>query len=321
MPSAAGGFRVLYAPGGEDRAEHVAAAVDAVSAEVGRQLGNPAPLRLDVELLGAPANHLGVFTGGKIRLATSADDATLAHELAHAHAFALSGPGAGVHADATHFFDEGLADWVQARWSGEPAVPRVAGLIDETGQARFEDLVDHARHTARHDIRQSYVLGQVFVEALVQQAGEAALPCVLRALGDSGDTPMAGLATWYSVAARCSVDLDAVQDRWRALLAEARAQFDGPTPRLRAAVVGDGGPRWVNVRDERELGWTLLCGFRSAPEEPVHRWVFFPAQDGRCEVPTTALAGPTAQVQVGFRVPGSVDGLEDVYLEWTDLQR
>jgi hypothetical protein len=331
LRSDGGDFRILYAPGSSSVAREVAARIDPLAREVGALMGNPSPLRLDVELLGAPANHLGVFTGGKIRLTTSPDEPTLAHELAHAHAFALTGPGGAPHQHATHFFDEGLADWVQARVSGEDPVPRIAGLIYETGQARFEDLVDHPRHLARHDIRQSYVLGQVFVEALVQVGGPEAPACVLRELGRLGSRPMAGLAVWYGLAERCDLDLDAVQDRWRAELEAARARFDGPVPRLRVAVVAahdspDGRAR-LEVRDERDLGWELLCGFRSGPDDAVHRWVYIPAWQGACRVPTESLSGHTVQYQVGYRMPGSGDGppsevgLEDVYLEWTDLRR
>ncbi|MEZ4240140.1 MAG: hypothetical protein R3F59_29110 [Myxococcota bacterium] len=322
LASEGGAFRVLYQAGDEPRAREVAARVDGLSQRAGELVGDRVALHLDVELLGAPANHLGVFTGGKIRLATSADDATLAHELAHAHAWQLTGPHGAAHADATHFFDEGLADWVQARISGDEAVPLVAGAIAATGQARFEDLVDHARHLSRHDIRQSYVLGQVFVEALVREAGPEAPACALTELGRLGTDPMAGLAVWYAVAARCAFDLDAVQDRWLAALDDAQSRLPGPLPRLRIAVRDDGAGPYLALRDERALGWRLRCGFRSDPDDPPNRWLFSDARGGVCPVPMGQLVGQTVQYQVGFRLPGGRDdGLQDVFLEWTDLER
>jgi hypothetical protein len=325
MPSDQGGFRVLYAPGDEVAAHLVASQVDSLSGQVGSLLGQRAPLGspsrgLDIEVLGAPQNHLGVFTGGKIRLARRADTATLAHELAHAHAYALSGPMAW-HQE-THFFDEGLADWVQSRLSGQDPVPVVAGAILATGQVRFEELVERERHQARHDIRQSYVLGRAFVAALVDVAGEQAPACVLAQLGQAGPHKIAGLALWYGLAARCGFDLDAVQDRWMQSLEEARARLSGPLPRLRASVVTvDGWPR-IELRDELELGWTLLCGFRDGPDTPVDRWLYQKARQDVCEIPTAGLSGHTVQYQVGFRLPESGDdGLGDVYLEWTDAPR
>lgn len=312
-------FRVLYAPGDAEHALALAAEVDEVSRRVGVLVGNPAPLRLDVEVLGAPRNHLGVFTGGKIRLATSADAGVLAHELAHAHAWALSGPAGWDLHDHTHFFEEGLADWVGATLAGGPPVPLVAGAIRTTGQGRFEDLVDHDRYVARHDVRQSYVLGQVFVAALVEVAGAEAPGCVLGGLSRIPRGPVTGLALWYGLAARCGFDLDRVRDRWEELLDEA-ADALPPLPRLRATVVTEPALAVV-VRDEIGRGFPLHCGFRDRPEaEPAH-WVYLPADDdGQCEVPTGHLAGATFQYQVGYELP--VDegerGLTDVYLEWTD---
>jgi hypothetical protein len=331
LPSDGGGFRILHAPGDEVAAHVVASQVDALSAQVGELLGQRAPLGsqgsleaggrgLDIEVLGAPQNHLGVFTGGKIRLARGTDTDTLAHELAHAHAYALSGPMAW-HQE-THFFDEGLADWVQSKITGRDPVPVVVGAIHATGQARFEDLVERERHQARHDIRQSYALGQAFVAALVDVGGPAAPSCVLTELGKAGPRKVAGLALWYGLASRCGFDLDAVQDRWLQSLEEARARLAGPLPRLRASVVTvDGWPR-IEVRDELELGWRLLCGFRDGPDAPVNRWLYQQAREGICEVPTAGLSGHTVQYQVGFRLPeGGEDGLGDVYLEWTDAPR
>lgn len=312
-------FRVLYAPPDFERARVLADEVDALSAEVGALVGHPEPLHLDIELLGAPQNHLGVFTGGKIRLANSAELDTLAHELTHAHAFALAGRAGWDQQDHTHFFEEGLADWVQARIAGEPEVPDVAGAVWSTGQGRFEDLVDHDRFVARHDIRQSYVLGQAFVSALVEVAGPGSPGCLLSHLRDVGPRPVAGLALWYGLAVRCDLDLDQVRDRWEAML-EERERTLPALPRLRAGVVADPPSIWV--RDERDLGWDLLCGFRDGPEVPPNRWVYGPAVDGTCRLPAGELAGLEFQYQVGYRLPTSeMDGLSDVYLEWTDARR
>ena len=230
-------FRILYAPDERAGAETVAAEIDDLSARVADLVGVPEgspPLRLDVELLGAPHNHLGVFTGGKIRLAYTVDLETLAHELAHAHAFSLAGSAAWVHQEHTHFFEEGLADWVQARISGEDEIPAVAAAVSATGQGRFEDLVDEPRYVARHDIRQSYALGQAFVAALVEVEGNGAPGCLLGHLSDAGTRPVAGLALWYGLAARCDLDLDAVRDRWEARLRE-RAEELPTMPVLRAS--------------------------------------------------------------------------------------
>lgn len=311
-------FRILYAPGEEAAARDVADGLDALSEQVGALVGDPAPLELDVELLGAPTHHLGVFTGGKIRLARSADRGVLAHELTHAHAFQLAGRATWDHRDHVHFFEEGVADWVRATVLGSAPVPPAAGALYATHQARFDELVDSSRHLARHDITQSYLLGQVFTVALVDVAGPDAPGCVLRALGRvpaGRDAP--GLALWYGLAATCSVDLDAVQDRWNVLLADA-AQALGPIPHLSARWIPASGV--LEVRDERGLSWPLHCGFRDDGDRSPEHWRYVRADAaGRCVVPTEVQVGHTFQYQVGFELPDGGDrGI--VFDVWTDAR-
>lgn len=324
IASAEGGFRILYAPGHEERAREVAERVDGISRAIARIVGDdvqhPSPW-LDVELLGAPENHLGVFTGGKIRLATDASDAVLAHELAHAHAYSVSGPSAWYQSGSIHFFEEGLADYAEATFTGRDPVTEIAGAVADSGQARFEDLVDRQRHLERHDIRQSYELGAAFAAALAEVGGPGALPCVLDALGEVGTEPVAGLALWYGLAARCEIHLDRVLDEWSEDLRRARQRIDGPLPRLRASVVREGGVR-VEVRDEEELGFPLVCGFRDGPEAEPERWIYMRAVGGACLMPPLGLSGHSVQYQVGYLLPGSEErSLSGVYLEWTPIGR
>jgi hypothetical protein len=307
-------FRVLFTPSEEPRARELAAELDDISAAVAQALGVTEPLELDVELLGAPDNHLGVFTGGKIRLAHTADRAVIAHELTHAYAFGLAGRAAWDHRAHTHFFEEGAADWVMSRVTGEAPVPPTAGAVFATGQVRFEELVDSAQHQKRHDITQSYVLGRVFTHALALEAGDEAPGCLFRALGTvEPGTDAPGLALWYTLAATCGIDLDAAQDRWLALLAEAAGAL-GPVPVLRTRWEAD----TLVVTDELGLGWRLHCGFRDDRDgEPSH-WVYVPADaDGRCAVPARVQVGHSFQAQVGFEVPGTTDR-GTVFLPWTD---
>jgi hypothetical protein len=330
--SARGDFRVLHAPSNEPHAKHMASTVDELSDRVALLLGHvseggepkrpAASGQMDIELLGTPKHHLGVFTGGKIRLEPSARDRTLAHELAHAHAFALAGPGAYYQRDGTHFFQEGLAEWVEALVAGRAPVGPLAGAIHETGQAHFEELVDAPRHLARHDVQQSYALGAAFVSALVEVGGGEALPCSLREVGRSGSRPVAGLALWHRVASRCGFDLDAVLDHWLSELREARTQIPGPLPRLRVSVQLSGESPQLEVRDELERGWTLRCTFRRDSDTPRERWTYRKVENGLCEVPRERLSGHTFQYQVGFELPRAQDGRgrETLFLGWVEAR-
>ncbi|MCB9687937.1 MAG: hypothetical protein H6735_23050 [Alphaproteobacteria bacterium] len=313
-------FRILYAPADLERAQALAEEADELSERVAALVGDTdqGPLELDLELLGAPTNHLGVFTGGKIRLARDVGPDVLAHELTHAHARRLTG-AAGMNQRAhVHFFEEGLANWVALRVvGGGPAVPVSAGALLATHQVRFDEIVDSGRHQAKHDITQSYLLGQVFVEALVQEDGEEAPGCFLRELGRVGDDPLPGLALWYGLAERCDVDLDAVQDRWLGLLEEARRELPA-LPRLRSRVTEDGA---LEVWDEHQLGYVLRCGFRAEPTEDVAHWVYLIADDGVCEVPSRVIQGRTFEAQVGYELPPTADQQGAViFLPWIRLR-
>lgn len=313
-------FRVLRVPG-DPRGAEIAAGIDALSARVGAIVGNPDPLGLDIELLGAPRNHEGLFTGGKIRLSRTATDDTLAHELAHAHAFALSGVAAWSQHEHTHFFSEGLAEWVAGEAMGTQEIPPFVGAVWATDQVQFQDLVERSAHLAKHDVQQAYALGHAFVVALVAQEGPDAPACVLRGLGEVGDQPVAGLALWYGLARTCDLDLDAVIDRWIDLMRAERAALPAILPSLRVSVPTTGPIRLV-VRDEAELGWILRCGFRDGPDTPPNRWAYVNVRSGACEVPPFTLSGHSFQYQVGYRLPPPRrSSWQDVYLPWTDAAR
>jgi len=313
-------FRVLYAPGNEVEAAEVARTVDALSAEVGRLVGHDEPIELDLELLDTPQNHLGAFTGAKIRYVGGQD--TLAHELAHAHARALAGRPLSAQGHATQFFNEGLADWVQARIAGEPEVSDIAGAMWRTSRPELEDIVDRDRLSERHDPRVAYELGQAFVAALVDTAGPDAPGCLLRELSEVGEQRVAALALWYGLTARCGIDLDDVRDRWGVRLDEAGARLPAELPRLRARVDHEDGV--LHVSDEAGLGWALHCGFRDDEEsEPEHQ-VWRPAVEGRCDIPYGRLSGSRFQYAIGFVVSGAPEDeeadLQSVYLPWAEAR-
>ncbi len=312
LPS--GTLRVLYHPSNIDRAQELADELATLSAEVGARVGNPDPMVLDVELMGAPSNHAGLFTGGKIRVRHDADRFVVAHELAHAHAFAIAGPTAWRHASHTRFFDEGLASWVAAELSGDEEIPAAAGWIRRTDQARFEWLVDDSQLQAEQDLAQAYPLGQAFVAALVDEAGTDAPACVLRQLRDVGGRPVAGLALWVQLAADCGFSLDGVVDAWEDAL-DRRAETLAPVlPKLHARPI-DGGVA-LHVTDDSGSEWPLICRFRDDVSTPVNRYEHVTTDaGGTCRVPRTQLSGQTYGYQLGF-VPPGVD--EPVFWPWVE---
>ncbi|MBX2802432.1 MAG: ABC transporter permease [Myxococcales bacterium] len=295
-------FRVLYRGVDEAEVRTVTEDLRALARQVAAAVGWDGELPpLDIEFLGAAPNHAGVFTGGKIRLGKP-DRAVLAHELAHAMAFQLTGPAAWHQGDHTRFFSEGLASWVAAEVSGEPSIPLEAAAIHATGQARFELLVEDDLLIEQQDIVQAYPLGHAFVSTLVAEAGAEAVACVLREQRRIGRRTVAGLALWYGMANACDFDLDTVIARWEADL-EERAEELPILPRVHARQRYTERGLVLEVVDERYAGLQLLCRFRSDAEAPVEQYRQTNVSNGACLVPTAQLAGATFDYQLGFRVP------------------
>ncbi|MCB9669900.1 MAG: ABC transporter permease [Alphaproteobacteria bacterium] len=290
-------FRILYDPDFVAQVVEATDGIDALSARIGEQVGNPVPVELDVELLGAQQNHAGVFTGGKLRLQRGADREVVAHELAHAHAFAVAGPAAWRQRKHTRFFDEGLASWVAARVAGKPGIPRRAAAIHALDPVQLDLLVEDDRWIAERDIAQPYPLGIVFVEALDEAGGVRVRSCVLREIGALGHREIAGLALWVTVADRCGFVLEDVFARFERLLEDAAADLP-PLPELEASLQGTA----LRVVDRREAGFRLVCRFRSRPDAEVGTYEHVDVVDGRCELPLWQLPEETFGYQVGFRM-------------------
>ena len=300
-----GPIRVLYRSG-EEAAVREVGDIAALSEQVGAIVGHPEPLWIDVEFLGAQDNHLGVFTGGKVRVVQNADRNTVAHELAHAHAFAVSGPNAWAQSPHTRFFDEGLASWVAGRALGtEEQVPQTAVLNHAVDPVEFDLLVEDTRFQKERDMAAAYPIGVVFVEALDQIGGLEARTCVLQQIGAAGSQPIAGLALWVGIADACDFDLFEVVKRFEALLDAGLADLP-PWPKLEAEV--NGMDLEISVQGPEA---PLMCRFRGEESVPVDNYVHIKARNSRCRIPIYVLPHQTFEYQLGFEV-----GDEVVFQRW-----
>lgn len=297
-------FAVLVRDADRAQAEHLLGRLEDLDRSVRDALPGP-ELTLDLELAEQQQNHLGQFNGGKIRARLEGGAETLAHELAHAHAFAISGRNDAV-ADHVRFFHEGLATWVADRVTAASTADRrrVAAAIHRTGQAGFDALVEDEARSELSDMVQAYPLGAAFVDALVAEAGVDAPARILHALAEEPQRPTSGLALWSRVTARAGVDLEAVIARYEADLAASPA--DAP-PRLTARVVS---------LDLLEVAGAdaIVCRFR--PEHASDPTMFEQADavDGRCAIPSTYRSARAVHLQLGFEV-----AREPVFWPWTSL--
>jgi len=311
-------FRWLYRASHEEQSLELIDQAEEINARVAAAIGNEDEFYLDIEILSAARYHAGVYMGGKIRLADDSDRSVLAHELAHAHAFAICGWAAHHQGDHVRFFQEGLAEYYTERvFPGSvPGSQFQAAAIWKTGQARFDMLVEDKERSAKHDMVQVYPLGRQFVEALVHVEGKEAPACVLRALRDFGAEDIAGISLWYAMMATCEYDLDAVIAEYDARLERHSEGLDKTLPSLTGQVVRENDfPVSLKVYDENDTGAVTMCRFRDEIDSEIrdyeHRSV---EADGSCEIPTTRLSGKTLWYQLGFQLDM---GGEYIFGEWT----
>lgn len=285
-----------------------------IDARVGRLFPGVTRPAVHLELLAAGKFHAGYFTGSKIRVALDAHaEETLAHELAHAYAFALSGRlGDAMHRHAL-FFLEGLAVWAAAEALGSRDGPdrmhAWAAAIARQERGHFDELFDFAQRAARYDPYELYPLGTLFVEALVQSHGAAPLPCILRRLRAQARAAVEGRTLWNSIAARCGLDLPRIETAYRLLRTQAVDQHDDPyfddrRPTLFAQPViaaGRDTPR-LEVTGNYARPPPLVCRFRPFESDGLGELEEYAVIGGDCRV-SAAATGQRMFYQVGYRLP------------------
>lgn len=308
-------FRFLFRTDEKEEAMALIAQAEAFHARLSEELGTE-PFPLDIELMGGGRYHSGRFLGGKIRMSLIDGEATLAHELAHAHAFALSGWGASDQYEHLRFFEEGVGMYYEDLLTGWGQDQSWAAAVWETDQARFDELVEDTERGYTSDTFQAYPLGRAFVGALVEVEGPRAPACLLSALADVGREPVAGLSLWHGIAQTCGYDLEAVVARFDDRLEAAAAELPLPLPRLTAHAIR-GEVLRLRVHDAEARGWELMCRFRDSVDQPARDYEHVPVEDdGTCEVPSDIVSGSEVGYQLGFLLP---DSGTLVLLPWTTV--
>jgi hypothetical protein len=255
--------------------------------------------------------------GGKIRMALGPEARdTLIHELAHAHAFAISSWAVQHQFDHVRFFEEGLASYYEGKNSDSNTDYRWAAGVWATDQARFDLLVEDSLRGETHDSDQAYALGEQFVLALDQEYGSGAVACVLRAVGDVGDADISGLSLWVETFGRCDYDLDRVVARYDSNLEEHARSLPADLPDI-AGRMALGGGRFL-LTDRNETGLELLCRYRDSVDTERFQWEVRSAGiSGVCGIPGT-MSGSSFQVQFGFKLDSEA---WPVFYPWTTSER
>jgi len=210
-------YRISYPAVRSEPALALAARADDVFVRVHALLGQAPGERIDVDASGSARNTAGTAYFGRIRLQLGEDqEAVLAHETSHVVSQRLAGAERDWLWRKASVLNEGLASWVQHRYTGA-VVPPADNLVLAALQQRREILPDELANpqllAQRRGEDLEYSVGEALIVEIVKLYGEAALPRLVRAFGNEKlPVDLEGLDLWQVTFQGAGLDLGAVLD-------------------------------------------------------------------------------------------------------------
>jgi len=236
---------------------------------------------ISVDLSGAGhQSGLAYWEAIRLDLAHDANIETLvsllAHETTHVFIERLSNRHASANHNATRFFHEGLASYVETHLFSPPQqlerFRRISAVMEFQDSANFNEMADNKLFSSKYDADAVYPLGEEFVSALVDVCGADAPGKLARAMDSPNLSRRAtGQEFWYRVFQLAGYNLDTVVSRFHENLGRLKmANMDliQKLPVLKGRVVND--KHWVGVEPICEFngldGWDVVCRFRPGPK-------------------------------------------------------
>ncbi|MCB1231928.1 MAG: ABC transporter permease [Verrucomicrobiae bacterium] len=257
-----GHFVFIYPNNQAESAEALAAESDEIHSKVVSFFHAEPKRQIIVDLTSQSPRHAGTAYWGRVRMNLRAQGlesrlpAVLGHELCHVYIDQLSDNHVSDQFDATRFFHEGLASWVEYRFFRPPEelpqIRRVAAVAHDRERIRFEDLASSARLSEEFAPEWVYPLGEVFSAAVIETWGEDAPEKIVRAFGrDDAPTGLNGIALWQDTFQAAGYDLEtAIAAFFRKLddiVADEREWLD-KLPRFRGQLVNEANRYGIRIR-------------------------------------------------------------------------
>lgn len=282
------------------------------------------------DLTSASPHTAGVANWKQVRVdlnsASSIDELTavFAHETTHVYIDHESEEKISSEFNSTRFFHEGLATYVEYR-QFRPAEKlersrRVAAVAHARNQIRLEELMDSDALSSKYDTELVYPLGEVFVNALVEQYGADAPGKVLRAfVRPNAPKDLKGPELWRDIIQSWGGNLSEVEDAFYAELNKAAVdhkEFVDSLPRLRGAAEKDDDEITVRVSFKGESPGMLVGRFRPAADTPDRLYEYqFPDKDRVFRVSASRYNDRTFWYQLGWTVPGASHVIYEPWVE------
>lgn len=314
-------FVFIYPNNQAKAAEELAAEADDIHDTITKFFGTEAQRELVVDLTRSSPRHAGTAYWGRIRMNLQAKGlesrlpAVLGHELCHVYIDQLSENQVSEKFDATRFFHEGLASWVEYEFF-RPAderkdIRRVAAAAHDRERIRFEELASSAQLSESYAAEWVYPLGEVFLAAVIETWGEDAPSKIVRAFSrPDAPTGLSGVSLWQDTFQAAGFDLEAaiaaffqklddvvVEERdWLDSLPDLRGQLLTQGDRIGVKVLpANSNVASGNIPPRREL----FVRFRQSPGTPETEYqVRRPSKDQIASISRDFFPGGSVEFQI-----------------------
>jgi ABC-type transport system involved in multi-copper enzyme maturation permease subunit len=303
---------------------------DTVESRVRQFLGaQPIPW-INADLTGSDPHTAGEAHWKQVQIDMTACDnvddltAVFAHETTHVYIDHESENRIADDFNATRFFHEGLASYVEHHLFRAPdklaRSRRVAAALHSRHEVKFDELMDGDALARKRDPDLVYPLGEMFVAALVQRYGETAPGKVVRAFGRTGGpTGLKGAELWRDVLQSWGGNLSEVEDVFFQLLDQSvteQKEFIASLPRLRGAVQRDSNYIRIRATYEGPAPGKIVCRLRPDAETPERLYEYAVEKEpGLFRVNRAYFSERSFWYQLGWR---SADASQPIYEPWVE---
>jgi hypothetical protein len=304
---------------------------DAIEGRVRQFLrAGPIPLIM-ADLTGSSPHTAGLAHWKQVQIdlttaASGIDElaAVFAHETTHVYIDHESKDRIAEDFNATRFFHEGLATYVEYHLFRRPdqlaRLRRVAATMHARHEVTFEELIDGEALTRKRDPDLVYPLGELFVAALIKRYGEASVGQVVSAFARPGaPAGLHGAELWRDVFQAWGGNLSEVEDSFFAGLHQAAAEhrsYIDSLPRLRGAVQREAGYIVVRASYQGRQSGTIVCRFRPNATTPERFYDYVSDEAGGVfRIRSGRFPDRSFWYQLGWIAPGASQAIYEPWVE------
>lgn len=332
----AGGYIFLYKGENESVADGLIARAPEVHRTVASFFGFEPVQGLVADLESTTRHNVAATANWQrvnLNLAYSRDPAELAavlgHETTHVYIDYAGGELIKNRFDATRWFHEGLASYVEYRFFRPPdrvaEQRRIAAVAFSRKSAELEELMLSTYWAAKRDANLVYPLGHVFSEALVQVGGDDAPRLVIGQLGHSDRSSRLAAPDWWRESCQAAgLDFAQVSSAYYRLLQQYATvdykDFVDSIPRLSARVRKTPATVILEpvITGTLPQGAKLICQVRTKTDATASEIEYLPlSPKGDFVIPRSKLSGERFSYQIGVMMK---EVALPLFEEWRDAQ-